>query len=307
MSHDLDAPLYMPTHLWLILSILLCTVSLVSAQTYRYETVDVPLTGIGWTRITGMTDRGTMSGIYLDTQANERSWFYRRDKGQFEVVEQPGKHLIVQDINSSMCMSGEYLDSTGSHGFVKKESQFTTIRVDGAHSVQGCGLNTIGLVVCTYQDARGTHGLLYDLDLKKVVKSIDVPGALQTSVGGINNANDIVGAFDENNGQVYRTRGFLVRGDWNGTEEKVTVIDAPCGGGTSIRDINDHGIMAVMCFDMPSEGDAYSYAFDGVRWKELRVPDSYSTQVTRVNNAGELVGWYDGGDGKTHGFIARPQ
>jgi hypothetical protein len=68
MSHDPDAPLCIPTHLWLILSILFfSTVALASAQPYHYETIDVPFAGVGVTHITGITDLGTMSGTYLDT------------------------------------------------------------------------------------------------------------------------------------------------------------------------------------------------------------------------------------------------
>jgi hypothetical protein len=299
-----DTPVGKYAYLCAALTIVLFTAALASAQSYTYKTVDVPFTGANGTHLNGLTDLGTMSGTYFDANWEERSWLYRRNKGIFETVKQSGKNLIVLDVNPSARVTGEYFDGTTYRGFTKKESTFTPITVPGA-DVRDCALNTIGYITCTAQNAFGWHGLIYSVDLKKIVKTIDVPGALGTSALGINNANNVVGAFDDPTGRGRRTRGFRWVGDVD-TGGVFTAYDAPCGGGTVVQDINDAGLMAVVCHDMPYEGSLISYAFDGTTWTELVVPDTYVTVVTRVNNAGQFAGWYMGLDGKDHGFVATP-
>ncbi len=272
--------------------------TLASAQPqYTYQTIDVPFDGLGWTRITGITSKGSLVGTFLDRQAGEHSWLYRHTTGKFEHVSQRGiTELVVQDINDPKRMSGTYRDRGVPHAFTKKGKQFTTIRVPGAEQAEASGINNEGVIVGTYGDAvGGFHAFVYQATTKTVI-TLDVPGASFTTASGINNNGHIVGSFDDIHHAT--THG------WRFVNGVFTTIDAPCGESTNIEDINDAGQMAVACFT--GDGGTFSYAFDGMTFTPLEVPGAFVTQVSRLNNAGQFVGWYSGQDGKDHGFIATP-
>jgi hypothetical protein len=271
----------------------------VLAQGYTYQTIDAQVPGLGWTRITGLTTLGSMVGTAFDNEANEYSWLYRRNTKKFEVVKQKGyPNALVADMNDQQRMCGTYFKGTQYLAFVRYGGVLTTLRVPGAVESHGGGISNTNLVVGSYQDARGGwHAFTYDV-IKRVYTTIDVPGALLTSGHGVNNHGHLVGEYFALPGGT-GSPGWLLR------DGVFTRIDAPCGGSwTSVHDINDDGLMAVLCGD--GDGRLVSYAYDGETWTELAVPGAFVTEVRRVNNTGQLVGWYMGQDGKDHGFIATP-
>jgi hypothetical protein len=68
-----------------------------------------------------------------------------------------------------------------------------------------------------------------------VAVSIDVPGALNTRTGGINNRGDIVGYYDDAD---MVSHGYLLRGG------VFTTLDFPGAFDTALLDINDGGVIA---------------------------------------------------------------
>jgi uncharacterized membrane protein len=205
--------------------------------------------------------------------------------------------LVVQDVNDPKRMSGTYRDRGVPQAFTKKGKQFTTIRVPGAEQAGASGINNQGVIVGTYGDAvGGFHAFIYQATTKTMI-TLDVPGASVTTASGINKNGHIVGSFDDMHHAT--TYGWLY------VDDVFTTIDAPCGGeSTNIADINAAGLMAVACFT--GDGGTFSYAFDGTTFTPLEVPGAFVTQVSRLNNAGQFVGWYSDQDGKDHGFIAAP-
>jgi hypothetical protein len=300
------------TPVWLILLIVLLTASLASAQ-YTYQSIDVPLTGARNTRIHGLTDLGTMAGIYDDANGVQRNWMYRQGKQRFDPVIQPGQQLYIQDINGDLRMVGNALPKgQGKHqnGFMKKESVFVRIFGPNGEPTQNCAMNQASLVACEYDDIHaGSSIVLWNAKAKSnenpVVGAFTIPGVARLHVGGINGHGDVVGsAFTVEDDQ---ERGFIHWGDPSAHGGQAFVlVDAPCGGednDTLVQDINDAGVMAVVCID----DWAYSYAYDGVTWTRLAVPGAWDTIVTRVNNPGQFAGWYTEFETElSHGFIATP-
>jgi hypothetical protein len=92
-----------------------------------------------------------------------------------------------------------------------------------------------------------------------------LPFPTGTWVNGLNNNNDTVGAFVGETETGYKAHGWWLQG---------------YGGDTVVEDVNDAGLMAVTCHNSPHEGAVTSYAYDGERWVELTVPDSYGTVVS---------------------------
>lgn len=76
-----------------------------------------PVAGLGWPRITGITDLGKMSGTYFDSQATERRWTYIDAKTGFQKLTSPKKILIVGDINAWKRTVGHYFDGTTDRAF----------------------------------------------------------------------------------------------------------------------------------------------------------------------------------------------
>jgi hypothetical protein len=304
---------------WLMLLILFLPLGLArishaaTGHSYTYRTIDVPFTGQGHTHITGITDKGKLSGTYVDSKGAVRSWTYIDAKTGFRKLTHPKKTLIVEDINAWTRTVGNYFDGRQSRGFTLHSGHLHTLNIPGATTVWGCAINDVHMIVCTATDTQGlTHGVMYDASSRQVLKVYDIPGALWTAALGLNLKNDVVGAFIEptpEGGDRYR--GWLIYGGADGSGETVQVFDAPCGGDTIIYDINNRGLMAVTCENRSEEATVIasvtSYAFDGTTWTELAVPGAVATVVTRGNNAGQFVGWYAGQDEKDHGFIASPR
>jgi hypothetical protein len=291
---------------WSALAILLLTTTLTSAQTpttYIYRTVDVPFIGAVHTQINGLTDLGTMSGIYGDTQGKWRSWVYRRVTKTFVKVTQPGKPLWVEDIDANQKMVGYYHDTAGGvQSFFKKNSVFHTIRGPNGEAVYGCTIAITDGIICTYDDTvQGkVRGLVSNGSVVTHTFDLEAHAPYGWQTLGINDYRDIVGYI-----QFYEhTSGFLLTsGDFHtGEPSVVTVFDAPCGGSTLAMDVNNDLLMAVTCWN---QGHT-SYVTDGVTYTEIAMPEGVETHVRRINRGGQVAGYYIGVDGREHGFIGTP-
>ena len=112
-------------------------------------------------------------------------------------------------------------------------------------------------------------------------KNIDVPGGVETDVGGINDAGDIVGAFIDAAGMVH---GYLQ--NKNGLQE----IAAPNAISTAPAAINNRGDMT----DTFTGNDNVRHGFvfvNGV-FTTLDFPGAISTFPFGINDHGVIVGTY---------------
>jgi hypothetical protein len=123
------------------------------ADGYTYERVDVPFAGAHNTRITGLTERGTLAGTYTDAAGVERSWRKVRGKG-FEKLGWLGKRLEVSDIAGNTRVVGRYQDATGWHAFTMRSGKLRELRVPGM-GVGSCAINQDGTdIACLASAAR---------------------------------------------------------------------------------------------------------------------------------------------------------
>ena len=163
-------------------------------------------------------------------------------------------------------------------------------------------INDLGQIVGRYNDGSGSHGFL---DSDGSYTSLDDPLGIGSTVAtGINNLQQIVGNYSISSGSGRGSYGFLYSG---GT---YTTIDAPSDTGipalgiaatASIAGINDLSqIVGSYIDDNVEQGFLYS----GGSYTTLSDPSGDNrTVVTGINDAGQVVGWYDGADGLVHGFI----
>lgn len=109
--------------------------------------------------------------------------------------------------------------------------------------------------------------------------TIDVPGAVQTQVFGINLAGDMVGEYVESGA----SHGFLLRGGTFTTIEPLGAI------ASSARGINERGEISGT---YQTDAGVYGFLFDGVNFTTLEFVGASQTHAWGINNAREIVGHY---------------
>jgi probable HAF family extracellular repeat protein len=134
------------------------------------------------------------------------------------------------------------------------------------------------------------HGMLYS---QGNFSSFDYPGAMDTYGGGINDAGQIAGTYSDDAGKFH---GFLKDGD------TFTSIDYPGlhSGGTQVWGVNNLG-QAVGFYQ--NGVSTYGFVDSGGVFTDLSFPGGYSTVPWDINDNGEVVGYYLGADGHSHGFL----
>jgi uncharacterized protein (TIGR03437 family) len=221
---------------------------------------------------------------------------------QFDV---PGSTFTVPSgINNSGQIVGSYTDPAGtSHGFLRSAdgSTFTPIDVPGAlaGTTNAKGINNLGQIVGSYADANGNQAFIRGPDgtftTFAIPTDLGMPPGPGAGFSAINDHDDIVGAVYDLG---WISEPFLRRADGSHTafvvpgfiEATLTAIDNEgeiAGRGRIGRDLGtQHGFVcssAGSCtqVDLPGTDDG--------------------TQVTGINNLGQLSGYFFGNAGL--GFI----
>jgi len=123
-------------------------------------------------------------------------------------------------------------------------------------------------------------------------KTVRVPGALLTTVGGINNAGAMVGQYLAKPGG--NPHGFLVFGG------KWTHIDHPKGSSTICKDINSSG--AIVGNYQNSKTTTMGFVYQDGKFTDIPGPaGAKSSAAYGINDQGVIVGSYQDSKG-LHGF-----
>jgi len=202
---------------------------------------------------------------------------------------------------------------TGLRGFfLDKKGRCTILNFPGARLTEATGLNDDGIVVGHYADAAGDfHGFVWDSGL---FLTFDVPfaDATLTAPAGINNVGQIVGFYFDNNRTESlpngHAHGFLYD---NGT---FASFDFPDSTATIPDDINDDGLIVGIYGDENLVGHSFLFQDDQFVTFEVPFAGAVSTDVSGLNNRGQIVGRYvtsNPGDPVnpflSHGFVATPK
>ena len=201
----------------------------------------------------------------------------------------PGaSETLASGINDAGQVSGGYVDASGTHGFVDTNGVFTTINAPGAISTSVFGINATGQVTGSYRDAAGiTHGFV---DTNGSFMTFDVPGAGGTFGQGINDAGQVAGFY----------AGPSSIGSFVESNGVVTLLAVPGAASTTAFGINNAGQVSGSYSSNPtSPSHGFVYA-NGV-FTTIDIPTSMVVQglyptvtdVSGINNAGELVGDYN--------------
>ncbi len=160
------------------------------------------------------------------------------------------------------------------------------------------GVNDAGIAVGFWTDAKGNpHGYTYSITSGQF-RSVIVPGSVSDTATGINDWGAISGFYTGPGGV---TRAFM-----KGPGGRITRLTYPGATTTQAFGINKRGEV-VGTYMTGSGNSARSFGFTWTRqagFRRITAPFGFGrTTINGVNDAGDLVGFFTGPAGKTHGLL----
>jgi probable HAF family extracellular repeat protein len=274
------------------------------AQSYVYQTIDVPSALPSSTQAWGINDAGHIVGFYEDSNFLAHGFIFAG--GQFTTFDAPGAfQTYLVGINNAGDIVGYYATSApcaGNHGFLLSGGIFTQIDFPGGFL--GCdpttialGISNTGQVVGSYVDSTGSHGFISS---GGAFTTLDVPSSqstagacCQTIPRGINSGGAVVGYYIDNNGD----HGFLFA---NGQYTTIDLFGFG-GPGTIAYGINDAGAIVAAPSAITS---AWSTLFTTSQAVTISFPGALFTAAHGINNAGGIVGYSELNPTTAHAFLA---
>jgi probable HAF family extracellular repeat protein len=250
----------------------------------RFRRIDVP--GATATRPEAINNRAQIAGAYVDGAGTLHGYFQNPD-GSVTTIDPPGAGAtVVTDLDDQGRAVGAYVDAkqTAISAFVREpDGRFTTISHPdaGFYGTVPEGINNEGQIAGTYSDANDrTHGFVLDDGVYTTVDAPDAPG--NTQVLDIDDRRRLVGE----SGHV--SYGYLADGRGGLIE-----IDAPAvASDTFPSGINNRGDI-VGASDRGAARSYHGFLRDRRgRYRRIDVPGARGTAAARINDSGEIVGYY---------------
>ena len=277
---------------------------------YNFTSFDGPGNNGGGTTVNGIDNNGDLVGFSSDNAAAPTLFtnFIRNANGTIATLAIGGDPLAMANgINNSRTVAG--MDSNGT-AFTLAGGTLTTLpQVNGTTvSETAFGINDGGLIVGQYTDgATGTTpGFLFNGAKFTILNP--VTNAAVTNAQGVNN-NGLVTGFYSTDG--VHQHGFFYN---SGTSQFTLPADPNIANLvlTQFLGINDNGL-AVGYYQLP-DGSQHGFLFNSTTQAYAFLDDPNAalngvsiTQITGVNNAGEIAGFYvDATTGLQRGFFATP-
>ena len=124
----------------------------------------------------------------------------------------------------------------------------------------------------------------------------NVPGALQTFTGDINNCGIRVGQYQDKNSVLH---GFIL-----GKDVLIT-LDDPNGTNTLANGIQYNGLLVVGSYTNTS-GNSVGFLYKDDKFTDITGPDGATASgANSINDQGAIVGYYVDSGGTQHGFLLK--
>ena len=214
--------------------------------------------GAAQTQVTGINGMGDTVGFWVDGNGANHGFVdmkgHRPKTVDFPTNDNAKPRFDqLLGINTSDVAVGVYNDSHGSaHGFTYDvgRRRFRTVTVAGDTGVTATAINNLGEVAGFATNAGGTtEGFLKRSDGK--VFHLVVPGAAMTQAFGVNDGDEVVGAYTVGTGSSAMTFGFI----WAPGFGFETVNDPQGVGSTFINGVNDRGTLVGFYTDSAGNTD----------------------------------------------------
>ena len=220
------------------------------------------------TQVTGINDRGVTVGFWsaqnTASMSNDNFGFYWQD-GRFHSVNFPtgdnAKPPVNQllGVNNSDIAAGFYTNGQGSnrgYEYNIRTRQFTRVSVPGAPSgvngpsLTAAAINNSGDVAGFYNKTSSlVDGFLKLRDGRFI--TLAYPGASMTQAFGVNDSDEVVGAYTVGSGNSAVTHGFV----WSGG--KFAAINIPGASSTTVNGINDENDLVGFYTDAKGNTDGF--------------------------------------------------
>jgi len=230
-----------------------------------YSPIDV--SGATATSARDINPQGDVVGWYADSTGQHG--FLRRG-GSDTQFDFPGATLTnALGINPQGDIVGRYTDILlhEQHGFLLRSGTYTTLDVPGATLTNALGINPQGEIVGFYTDSMGRqHGFLHSGDDFSfgspgwTTLDATFPGTTRTLPRGINAQGDIVGGYDDRNGDRH---AFLLCGGKYTTLDWDILVQVPGATDIDAFGVNPRGDVVGAYVD--SSGVQYGFVLTGVR------------------------------------------
>jgi uncharacterized membrane protein len=155
----------------------------------------------------GINDKGVIVGSWIDGN-NLQHGFILKGKKYTSFDTAGSVTTLGVDINNSGVITVQGFDSQGNaHSYLVSGNSTTELIFPGSSVTRVHAISNKGMVGLVWLDSAGnSHGGLYD-SVAKAYSQIDVPGAAQSGVFGVNDKQSLVGIFSQTNSSVQQ--GFV--------------------------------------------------------------------------------------------------
>jgi hypothetical protein len=197
-----------------------------------YTTVDFP--GAAHTFLFGIAPSGRTVGSYSLSIGGGFWHSLIEEDGNFTSFDFPNRETDARAINGAGRIVGIYNTGAGTPdtGYLKIDDSYESVSVANSQHTYALGINDASKISGSYV---GSDGMLHGfLQTSGAVANINFPLANQTFVGGINNADAIVGWSQKGSNP---TRGFVV----SGTRLRAFDVNLPGAVGGQPQALNDSG------------------------------------------------------------------
>lgn len=216
---------------------------------------------------------------------------------RFVTIDYPGADATYAlGISPEGDIVGAFEDSSGYHGFVLRNGNFTSFDYPSATWTEARGISPQGDIVGMYGLADNTtHGFLLR---DRVFSNIDVPGQQNTMPIKINPNGTIVGCYHASTpgGATILDTMYAFTRDATGIVTGYPLVRTMHNG------VNPSGQIAGIYFD--PAGPVYSYAIRHGVMTPFAFPGSVTTRAWDISATGAIVGWHRDSAG-FHAFLLR--
>ena len=261
---------------------------------YTFETIDVP--GVDSLALTASSDFEDYAG-YTKKADGEKEVAFTLIDGVFTTYDFPGaKNTYFYALGNDGRAAGYYEDSEGlHHGVILEDGELRQYDFPDAVQTEIYGISdATGVLTGNWIDAAGVQrGFTGDTIL-------EFPGATATFADFVNSDGNLFASYIDADGlfqeYAYSSDGRYVAFDLENAENLEFFY---------VHGVNDALVRIARGKVFGNVTRTYLGTFtDGLR--ELKVPDSVSTEGYNINQDGSVVGFYETPDGRRHGFIAKP-
>ncbi|MGO9110714.1 MAG: PEP-CTERM sorting domain-containing protein [Thermoguttaceae bacterium] len=291
-------------------------INVVTSNGYQFTNFDGPTPNAAGTTIDGISNIGTVVGFTSpdDVSFNNFTANPLLSTSAANVQVNGSTTAFANGINSSGTVVGT--DGNG-NAFSLIGTHVTTFIPDGGTAAVAFGVNDSGAIVGQYSTSAAQPGFILS---GSSLTTINAPAGVNTVFAqGINNNGLVVGFYvgaDGNDHGLTFSASSAVNHVGTGTAiADPTIPQIPAEPGATfvfsqILGINDNGLAVGYYGDSTGSQHGFLYNTISQHYSFLDDPNAAFdngveiTQITGINNQGEITGFYTDANGLPHGFVA---